>query len=112
MRPRPQRRGEDGVTLVRGAEAQLQCGRALRDAEKGSWTPVIASNGTLQCGRALRDAEKCSGKNGGAGPRYASMRPRPQRRGEIPLTLHDVHRERPASMRPRPQRRGETRTTG
>ncbi len=77
----------------------------------GPWRTVEANEPfnqvqLLQCGHGPRAVEDLAESDGERVAGRASMRPRPEGRGE-PRLRHPLRRRRLASMRPRPEGRGE-----
>ncbi len=68
---------------------------------------VVSVQAQLQCGHDPKAVENPKAGEMGKGPAVASMRPRPEGRGERTLDDTLVFTDRGASMRPRPEGRGE-----
>ncbi len=133
MRPRPEGRGEPPMSLPRSrGSTRLQCGHGPKAVENRRTRPRGTSpgrgfnaatarrpwrtsarpagcsgQGRLQCGHGPKAVEnKASGGTNDLA-NLASMRPRPEGRGERRDGHRDLAGARLASMRPRPEGRGE-----
>src|SRR5947208_980209 len=105
MWPRPDGRGNAGKAAIILSVNQLQCGRALTDAEILPLAKSPTHCFPLQCGRALTDAEMVAAVAFTQPLGTASMWPRPDGRGNDGVEYRVGDRV-PASMWPRPDGRG------
>src|SRR5437868_5513321 len=95
----------------RQAQAMLQCGHDPKAVENPEDQYQEALATLLQCGHDPKAGESYCYARAIAGRFYASMRPRPEGRGERAFRPKGRASKALASMRPRPEGRGERRTS-
>ena len=90
-----------------GLFRRLQCGHDPKAVENDAAVATLKEEEKLQCGHDPKAVENADSPVPAEERRRASMRPRPEGRGERQLGDHGVRQLNLASMRPRPEGRGE-----